>query len=68
MLITLSAEALGAVVESIGAPVFVVDVTEDGEFRFAAVNHHLEVLADVSEASVRGRTPAEVLPSPRRRG
>ncbi|WP_404380473.1 ATP-binding protein [Caenispirillum salinarum] len=63
MLTTLPAEALGAVIDAIGAPVFVVEVTEEGGFRFAALNHRLEALAGVSDAGLRGRTPAEALPA-----
>lgn len=63
MLTTLPAEALGAVIEAIGAPVFVVEVTANGGFRFAAINHHLEALVGASDAALRGHTPAEALPA-----
>lgn len=63
MLTTLPAEALGAVIDAIGAPVFVVEVTAEGDYRFIAVNQHLEALAGVTADMLRGHTPAETFPA-----
>lgn len=40
--------------------VFVVDVTEDGEFRFASWNSCAEQLTGLSSDSIRGKTPLEL--------
>lgn len=58
----LTPDVVRPLIETIGAPVFVVSVEADGGFRFIAVNRRLEDLAGVDDAVLRGRSVEEALP------
>lgn len=63
MLTRLAPEAVRSLIEAIGAPVFVVSVEPEGDFRFVALNRRIEDLAGVDDAAVRGRRVEDALPA-----
>jgi PAS domain S-box-containing protein/diguanylate cyclase (GGDEF)-like protein len=50
------------VIDNLLASVFIVDVTEDGQFRYAMLNRRHEELTGLSLDEVIGRSPEQVLP------
>ncbi|MGL5194525.1 MAG: PAS domain S-box protein, partial [Chroococcales cyanobacterium] len=53
---------LRSIYEGIDAAVFIMDVLENGEFQYAAINPHHEKCSGLRSAEVKGKTPEEVLP------
>ena len=53
---------LQSIFSSVDLGVFVVDVTNGGEFRFVEINPAYERLTGISAAAIRGRSPRELVP------
>jgi PAS domain S-box-containing protein len=53
---------LQSVFSSVDLGVFVVDVTNGGDFRFVEINPAYERLTGISAAEIRGRTPRDLVP------
>ncbi len=53
---------LQSVFSSVDLGVFVIDVTNGGEFRFVEINPAYERLTGISAAEIRGRSPRELVP------
>ncbi|AFY81000.1 PAS domain S-box protein [Oscillatoria acuminata] len=53
---------LRSIYEGIDAAVFIVDVLENGQFRYVGINPHHERLSGLRSTELKGKTPEEVLP------
>jgi len=56
------AEFLRSIYEGTQLSIFVVDVLEDGNFRFVGMNPAYELLTGLRSADIWGKTPEEILP------
>ncbi|MGB3267157.1 MAG: PAS domain S-box protein, partial [Microcoleus sp.] len=54
-------EFLGSIYDGVDYSIFVVDVGEDGEFRYVGWNRGAELLSGISSEFARGKTPEEIL-------
>lgn len=61
MLATCSQDDLLRMIQSIGVPMFAMEVLDDDMFIYAGINGRLEEITGLSTAMVQGRSPMEVL-------
>jgi len=57
-----NAEFLRSIYSGVEIGIFIVDVSEEGEFRYAGLNPTHERISGIKASELRGKTPEEVLP------
>ncbi|NJK76711.1 MAG: PAS domain-containing protein [Microcoleus sp. SU_5_6] len=55
-------EFLRSIYDGVNYTIFVVDIGEDGEFRYVGWNQAVELISGISSEQICGKTPAEIFP------
>jgi PAS domain S-box-containing protein len=55
-------EFLRSIYDGVNYMIFVVDIGEDGEFRYVGWNQAVELISGISSEQICGKTPAEIFP------